>query len=75
MKFSLNDYGIGYLKTFDNKPFFVILSSESIEFAGVSLLDTKSITITKSYENQWFGQYANEQHKREQAFSVWEYFV
>jgi thiol-disulfide isomerase/thioredoxin len=67
------DYGVGYLMSADNKAFFVILSGEDIGIEGESMSKTETIQITKGQENQWFGQYAQEHPKREQALSAWVY--
>lgn len=67
------DYGVGYLRSADEKPLFVILSGEDIEIVGEALSYTETIKITKGQENQWFEQYAQEHPRREQALSAWVY--
>jgi thiol-disulfide isomerase/thioredoxin len=75
--FTLNytqaDYGVGYLKSVDNKPLFVILSGEDIKMTGEALSASETIRVVKGQENQWFEQYAREHPKREQALSAWLY--
>lgn len=75
--FSLNyrkeDYGVGYLMSSDNKAFFVILSGEATEIKGEALSMPESLQILKGQQNQWFGQYAREHPRREQALSAWAY--
>ena len=73
LKYSNADYGVGYLKSADDKPMFVILSGEDIELEGEALSYTETIKILKGKENQWFEQYATEHPKREQALSAWIY--
>ncbi len=67
------DHGIGYLKSVDNKPLFVILSGEDIQLMGEALSVAETIQIIKGQESQWFEQYAREHPKREQALSAWIY--
>jgi thiol-disulfide isomerase/thioredoxin len=73
LSYSKSDYGIGYLMSADDKPFFVILSGEDIEIVGEALSHTETIRITKGQENKWFEQYAKEHPRREQALSAWVY--
>ncbi|MEY5049812.1 MAG: Thiol-disulfide oxidoreductase ResA [Bacteroidota bacterium] len=73
LAYANTDLGMGYLKSTDNKPLFVVLSAEDIEIIGESLSSPQTVTITKGYENQWFEQYAKEYPLREQALSAWDY--
>ena len=73
LTYSKTDYGVGYLKSADEKSLFVMLSGEDIEIIGEALRYTESINVTKGTENQWFWQYAKEHSKREQALSAWTY--
>ena len=73
LKYTTNDYGVGYLMASDKKPLYVILSGENIEVIGEALSYVETIKITKGKENQWFEQYAKEHPKREQALSAWLY--
>lgn len=73
LTYSKADYGIGYLKSADDKPLFVILSNEDIEITGKTLSNTETIKVIKGKENQWFEQYAKEHPRREQALSAWIY--
>jgi thiol-disulfide isomerase/thioredoxin len=73
LNYTNTDYGVGYLTSADNKPFFVILSGEDIEIKGRALSAAETIQIIKGQENQWFGQYATEHPKREQVLSAWAY--
>lgn len=73
LKYTANDYGVGYLMASDNKPLYVILSGENIEVIGEALSYVETIKIIKGKENQWFEQYAKEHPKREQALSAWLY--
>jgi thiol-disulfide isomerase/thioredoxin len=73
LTYSKSDYGVGYLKSADDKPLFVILSGEDMELKGEVLSQVESIQVIKGQENQWFEQYANEHPKREQAQSAWAY--
>jgi len=67
------DLGVAYLKIGQGKPFFVILTEESIEISGEWLEATETIKVTQGFENQKFAQYALEQPRREQALSAWVY--
>ena len=73
LPYSKSDYGVGYLKSVDNKPLLIILSGEDIQLAGESLSNPQTIKITKSKENQWFEQYAKEHALRRKALSAWDY--
>lgn len=73
LSYTKEDYGIGYLISSDNKAFFVILSGEEIDIKGEALSFPESIQILKGQQNQWFGQYAKEHPRREQALSAWAY--
>ena len=73
LSYSKTDLGMGYLISTDKKIFLLVLSGEDIALVGEALSDSKTVTITKGQENQWFEQYANEHPKREQALSAWEY--
>lgn len=73
LTYSKADYGVGYLMSADEKSLFVILSGEDIELNGEALSYPESIKVTKGQENHWFGQYAQEHPRREQALSAWIY--
>ena len=73
LTFSKTDYGVGYLKSGDQPPFLVILTSEDIVLNGESMENLQTLKVTRGQENQWFGQYAREHPKREQILSAWDY--
>ena len=73
LSYTANDLGVGALQIENEKPFFVILSGEDIQLRGNSLDEPQTIRVLKGNENQYFEQYAQEQPKREQALSAWEY--
>jgi thiol-disulfide isomerase/thioredoxin len=73
LKYTKLDYGVGYLRSADNKPMFLILSGENIEIAGEALSYTHSLKIVQGLQNQYFEQYAKEHPKREQALNAWIY--
>jgi thiol-disulfide isomerase/thioredoxin len=73
LSFSKIDYGVGYIISADEKPFYVILSGDDIEIQGDSLNNTATLRILISQENMWFEQYAKEHPRREQALSAWDY--
>lgn len=52
LSYSKTDYGVGYLKSADETPLFVILSGEEIEIIGETL-SPESIKITKGQENRF----------------------
>lgn len=73
LRYTLEDYGVGYLISADDKPFIVILSGEDVKIFGEALSMPESIRVIRGQENQWFEQYAREQPRREQALSAWTY--
>lgn len=73
LSYRKEDYGVGYLMSSDNKAFFVILSGEDFEIKGEALSMPESLQILKGQQNQWFGQFAKEHPRREQALSAWAY--
>jgi thiol-disulfide isomerase/thioredoxin len=73
LTYSKADYGIGYLKSADEKPLFIIISGEDIEIVGEALSKPETIKVIKGQENQWFEQYAQEHPRREQALNAWIY--
>lgn len=73
LTYSGADYGVGYLMSADEKPFFVILSGEDIELGGEALGSIETLQVKNGKENKWFEQYANEHPRREQALSAWIY--
>lgn len=73
LTYSIENYGVGYLISSDEKALFVILSGEDIEITGEALSYTETTKITKGQENQWFEQYAQEHPRREQALGAWVY--
>jgi thiol-disulfide isomerase/thioredoxin len=83
LKFSKNDYGMGYLLSQDNKSFVVILSGESdalssskgLKLKGESMAIPESIDIVEGNENKLFGQYAFEHPRREQTLNAWDYLT
>ena len=52
LSYSKTDYVVGYLKSADETPLFVILSGEEIEIIGETL-SPESIKITKGQENRF----------------------
>ncbi len=73
LSYSKKDYGIGYLSAQDNKPFFIVLSGETIKLKGETFVMPETIGIIEGKENQLFEQYASEHPRREQALSAWDY--
>ena len=73
LNYSKADYGVGYLISADEKPFFVILSGEDVEIKGEALSQPESLKVLKGQQNLWFEQYAREHARREQALSAWVY--
>jgi thiol-disulfide isomerase/thioredoxin len=73
LKYAPNDFGVGYLKSSDNKSFVVILCGEDVLLEGLSLNNPESLSFKKGQENKWFEQYAKEQPRRDQALSAWDY--
>lgn len=73
LNYSSSDYGLGYLISSDQKPFFVILSGENLVIKGESLANAASIKILSGKENQVFETYSTERSRREQALSAWTY--
>lgn len=73
LSYSKDDYGVGYLKSVDSKPMFVILGDEGLLVQGEALSLIETLYIVQGKENQLFAQYASEQPRREQALSAWVY--
>jgi thiol-disulfide isomerase/thioredoxin len=73
LSYSEKDYGMGYLSAQNNKPFFIVLSGETIILKGETFALPETIKILKGQENQLFAQYATEHPRREQALSAWGY--
>jgi thiol-disulfide isomerase/thioredoxin len=73
LQFCERDYGMGYLSSDDNKPYFVVLDKEGLQIKGGMFSNPESIIILKGKENQLFEQFAKEYIRREQALSAWVY--
>jgi len=71
--YSKLDYGMGYLSAEANKPFFVILTGETLKLKGDAFALPETIEILEGTENRIFEKYASEYPRREQALSAWEY--
>ena len=71
--YDVSDYGMGYLSTQDNKPFFIVLSGETIILKGETFALPETIKILEGTENLLFGKYATEHPRRAQALSAWGY--
>lgn len=71
--FSKENFGVAYLMSNENKPFFIILQNEDIEITGLSFFQKESLKVNKSQENINFGKYALDHPKREQAIIAWDY--
>lgn len=72
LSYSNKDVGAGFLVIKDNS-FLVLLSGENIVLHGETLSQKESVDILEGQENIWFGKYATEHPKREQALSAWIY--
>ncbi len=76
LKYSKNDYGMGYLMAENGKTFIIILAdNETIELEGESLDFPESIVILNGKQNLLFEQYATEHPRREQTLSAWDYLA
>ncbi|HZJ74193.1 MAG TPA: thioredoxin-like domain-containing protein [Perlabentimonas sp.] len=76
LKFTQNDYGMGYLTAEDGKSFIVILAeNENLQLRGNALAIPQTIKIVEGIQNQLFEQYATEHPRREQALSAWDYLT
>ena len=73
LSYGKSDWGVGFLKSSDDKPMFVILSGEDIEVNGEALVQLESLRFTKGAENLLFERYAREHPRREQALTAWVY--
>lgn len=73
LSYSPEDYGMAYLTGPDNKSFIVVLGDEKWQVSGESFATPESVRIGGSRENEWFGRYASEHPRREQALSAWDY--
>ena len=74
LSFGIEDYGMGYLLSENNKSFVVILAvNENLQLSGVNFELPESIKIIQGKQNQFFDQYATEHPRREQTLSAWVY--
>jgi thiol-disulfide isomerase/thioredoxin len=73
LSYSKADYGVGYIMSADQKPFFILLNGEDIAIQGTNLSEKDNLKIILGRENLWFEQYAKEHPRREQALSAWAY--
>ncbi len=74
LKFSKNNYGIGYLLSEDNKSLVVILDeNENLQLAGMNISLLETIVIRNGKQNKFFEQYSFEHPRREQTLSAWDY--
>jgi thiol-disulfide isomerase/thioredoxin len=73
-KINIDNPGIGYLITAENKPYFLILEKgENIKLSGENLSFSESVKVIEGKQNQLFSIYAKEHPRREQALSAWVY--
>ena len=75
MSYGEKDFGMAYLAGPDNKSFIVVLGNEKMQVSGESFAIPASIRVEGSRENEWFGRYATEHPRREQALSAWDYLL
>lgn len=74
LKFSPEDFGMGYLTAEDNKPFILILADdEDLKMEGEALAFPETVQITSGNQNQIFAKYATAHPRREQALNAWGY--
>jgi thiol-disulfide isomerase/thioredoxin len=73
LSYSKGDYGVGYIMSADQKPFFILLNGEDIAIQGTNFSEKDNLKIILGRENLWFEQYAKEHPRREQALSAWLY--
>lgn len=69
------DFGMAYLAGPDNKSFILVLGNEKMQVSGESFAIPTSVRVEGSRENEWFGRYATEHPRREQALSAWDYLL
>lgn len=69
------DFGMAYLASPDNKSFVLVLGNEKMQVSGESFAIPTSVRVESSRENEWFGRYATELPRREQALSAWDYLL
>jgi thiol-disulfide isomerase/thioredoxin len=73
LTYSSKDKGMGFLKSSDNRPYFIVLSGEDIEIKGEALGFVETVQTLKGLENLLFAQYSSEHPRRDQALSAWNY--
>ncbi len=73
LNFSVEDYGMGFLKLKDGQPFFVVLATEGATLAGDNLSIAESVETIEGMENQLFATYASEHPRRSQVIRVFDY--
>src|SRR5574344_808261 len=76
LSFGIEDYGMGYLLSENNKSLVVILAeNENLQLSGVNFELPESIKIIQGKQNQLFDQYATQHPRREQCLSAWDYLT
>ena len=75
MSYGEADFGMAYLAGPDNKSFILVLGNEKMQVSGESFAIPASVRVESSRENEWFGRYATEHPRREQALSAWDYLL
>lgn len=76
LSFGIEDYGMGYLLSENNKTFVVILAeNEHLQLTGVNFELAEQIKTINGKQNQLFEQYATEHPRREQCLSAWDYLT
>lgn len=73
LKFTSNDYGIGLLSAEGLRPSVVVLTDEQIAVSWKEQDEDFQLQVSQGSENMLFQQYINEQPRREQALSAWNY--
>src|SRR5574344_2207622 len=76
LSFGIEDYGMGYLLSENNKSIVVILAeNENLQLSGLNFELPESIKIIQGKQNQLFDQYATQHPRREQCLSAWDYLT
>lgn len=75
LKYSEEDYGMGYLNISDNENHVLILAKEDIALKGKKLSEKESIIFSKGNENILFSNYVKEYPINQNALGAWEYLI
>ena len=72
LKYTDQDYGMGFIIASDNKPYFVFLNKETIKLKGASISNTQNVIVLEGEQNKALKKYTLDHQNREQALRTWK---